>query len=167
MLYKIFSYLKFIFTATNQHGVHSPFIYNFVTKCLYKKSKFKHPKTFRVLLESCSYFNVKKISIIPKNMHVQSLIKNTYPQIDFNEQPYDIIYMDLPNTKMFNGILKNRLYHNNSMLLVKNIYQSKDSSQSWELIKSNVEITASIDMFHCGALFFRQEQTKEHFKIRI
>ncbi|WP_148232040.1 hypothetical protein [Maribacter sp. HTCC2170] len=100
-------------------------------------------------------------------MHVQSLIKNTYPQIDFNEQPYDIIYMDLPNTKMFNGILKNRLYHNNSMLLVKNIYQSKDSSQSWELIKSNVEITASIDMFHCGALFFRQEQTKEHFKIRI
>jgi len=33
-----FSVLKFIFSSTNQHGVHSPFVYQLVTKCIYQKS---------------------------------------------------------------------------------------------------------------------------------
>lgn len=32
------SYLKYFLKATNQHGVHSPFVYNLVTKCLYQKN---------------------------------------------------------------------------------------------------------------------------------
>jgi tRNA G46 methylase TrmB len=39
-MYQIIAYIKFLFSATNQHGVHSPFIYNFVTKCLYNKEKY-------------------------------------------------------------------------------------------------------------------------------
>ncbi|MGY5353872.1 O-methyltransferase [Wenyingzhuangia sp. IMCC45467] len=31
-------YIKFLTKATNQHGVHSPFIYGLVTECIYKKS---------------------------------------------------------------------------------------------------------------------------------
>lgn len=40
MLYQIKQYLKFIKTSTNQHGVHSPFVYNLVTKCFYDKTKY-------------------------------------------------------------------------------------------------------------------------------
>jgi len=43
MWFKIKSYLFFLLNSTNQHGVHSPFVYNFVTKCLYKK-----PTTLKV-----------------------------------------------------------------------------------------------------------------------
>ena len=37
MLFIAISYLKFLLKSTNQHGVHSPFVYNLVTKCFYKK----------------------------------------------------------------------------------------------------------------------------------
>ena len=38
MWFKIKSYLQFLFKSTNQHGVHSPFVYNLVTNCFYKKT---------------------------------------------------------------------------------------------------------------------------------
>lgn len=34
-LYTVNSYLRFLFKSTNQHGVHSPFVFNLVTKCFY------------------------------------------------------------------------------------------------------------------------------------
>ena len=37
----IISYLKFLIRSTNQHGVHSPFVYNFITRCLYNKQLVK------------------------------------------------------------------------------------------------------------------------------
>lgn len=40
MWYLIKSYFKFLKTASNQHGVHSPFVYSFVTKCLYDKNRY-------------------------------------------------------------------------------------------------------------------------------
>lgn len=37
MLYQIRSYITFLLKSTNQHGVHSPFVYDLLTKCIYKK----------------------------------------------------------------------------------------------------------------------------------
>lgn len=41
MLYQIKQYLKFLKKSTNQHGIHSPFVYHLVTLCFYNKTKFK------------------------------------------------------------------------------------------------------------------------------
>ncbi len=39
MIYSVISYFKFLLKSTNAHGIHSPFVYDFVTKCL----NTKHP----------------------------------------------------------------------------------------------------------------------------
>lgn len=40
MWYSIAAYFKFLIKASNQHGVHSPFVYNFITQCLYDKKQY-------------------------------------------------------------------------------------------------------------------------------
>lgn len=34
------SYIKFLWNSKNQHGVHSPFVFDLVTKCFYDKKKY-------------------------------------------------------------------------------------------------------------------------------
>lgn len=41
MLFQIKSYLNFLSKSQNQHGLHSPFVYDLVTKCFYDKSYHK------------------------------------------------------------------------------------------------------------------------------
>ena len=46
----LFSYLKFLWHSTNQHGVHSPFVFNLVTKCYYDRKnypEYKQLKSYR------------------------------------------------------------------------------------------------------------------------
>ena len=40
MVHIIKSYLKFLFNSKNQHGVHSPFVYDLITKCFYDKKSY-------------------------------------------------------------------------------------------------------------------------------
>ncbi len=40
MLQQIKSYLKFLMNSKNEHGVHSPFVFDLVTNCFYDKTKF-------------------------------------------------------------------------------------------------------------------------------
>lgn len=47
------SYFNFILKSSNAHGVHSPFVYDLVTKCFYDKTKFegyKQLKSYRSTL---------------------------------------------------------------------------------------------------------------------
>ena len=40
MWYSVFAYIKFLIKSTNQHGVHSPFVFDLITNCFYNKTKF-------------------------------------------------------------------------------------------------------------------------------
>lgn len=39
-MYQLIQYLKFLLRSTNQHGVHSPFVYQLVTTCFYDKTAY-------------------------------------------------------------------------------------------------------------------------------
>ncbi|PIF00216.1 MAG: hypothetical protein CR994_07065 [Maribacter sp.] len=167
MLYRFTHYLKYILGSTNQHGIHSPFIYAYVTKCLYKKSRFKGNKNIKALFKGIAYFKAKTF-FTPKNgNHIIDLVKESFPLIETDQRPADIIYLDEPNNVLFSSIIKEGIYHNDSMLWVNNIHYDKESTQTWETLKNHAKVTVSVDLFYCGALFFRKEQAKEHFKVRI
>ena len=38
IIHKIIQYIKFLFKSTNQHGVHSPFVYDLIDECIYADS---------------------------------------------------------------------------------------------------------------------------------
>lgn len=62
MLFQIQSYLKFLWESKNEHAVHSPFVFNLLTKCFYdKKAKPEYSilKNYRKsLLENTNYIEV-------------------------------------------------------------------------------------------------------------
>lgn len=53
MFFQIKSYLKFLWNSKNEHGVHSPFVFNLLTKCFYDKKpkpEYKILRNYRKLL---------------------------------------------------------------------------------------------------------------------
>lgn len=145
--------------------MHSPFVYEFVTKCLYNKKYSKASKSCQVLLKSISYFSIENFKIIAENSEIENLIQKEFGLKARQEGPYDLIYHDYPSV----DILSNHLGKmcNDGVILIENIHDNKDTTEIWKALSQNEMITVSIDMFYCGLLCLRKEQAKEHFKIRI
>ena len=164
MFFRFISRIQFLFTATNQHGVHSPFVYNFVTKGLYIKinsyiefNQIDIPnnltkKQEKILKKTIKYFNPK--SILMLDNYKSKALNN-----DFN-----LIYFKYLNFNDFEKISKN---HPNSFFVLNNINVNKNSLNNWKKIISSSKAIVTIDLFYFGLVFFRNGQRKEHFKIRV
>ncbi|AUP78189.1 O-methyltransferase [Flavivirga eckloniae] len=256
-MYQIIQYIKFLVRSTNQHGVHSPFVYNLVTKCFYDKTNYDAYKQVsnykKALLNNKTCIKVtdlgagsqvmkqkeRRISSMAKNAgstikrakfiyrlvnyfkpdtvlelgtslgiatHAMSLanqatkittiegcpnisefskanfkkhhlnnidlktgnFKNVLNQSTTNN--YDLIFFDGNHQKeatlaYFETLLQTT--HNDSVFIFDDIYWSKDMTEAWETIKQHPKVTVTIDTFFWGFAFFRKEQAKEHFTIRI
>lgn len=164
----LFKYLKFLLTSNNQHGVHSPFVYNFITQSLYTKPRYKGNKVLDVLLKSIIHFDAKVIQLPNGDSVLKNLIRESSPETVFQGKSYDIIYLEHPDEVSHQEYSPsgNRV-HNDSMLLINSIHKNKKTEGNWENIKKWEHVTVTLDFFYCGAVFFRKEQAEEHFKIRI
>ncbi len=56
---------------------------------------------------------------------------------------------------------------NNSLFVFHDIHWSAEMEQAWEEIKKNERVTVTIDLFFMGLVFFRKEQSRQHFIIRF
>lgn len=257
MLYQMRSYLKFLFTSSNQHGVHSPFVYNLVTKCFYDKTTFpeyQHLKDYRnslrqnpetititdfgsgskvftsntrpikaiaktsgsslkntkLLFRIVRYFNACTILELGTNLGqgtqalslgnskaaittiegcsallnvaqqrfsqdqltnintINGNFKDEIPKLPSRQ--WDLIFFDGHHSKAatleYFEMLLPRI-HNDSLFIFDDIYWSPEMTEAWEIIKNHPQVSVTVDVFHWGIVFFRQEQRKEHFKIRM
>ena len=165
------SYLKFLIKSTNQHGVHSPFIYNFVTRCLYNKQLVKpkefanYPsmisrKQFISLLKIIRYLEVKTIFTDEKELYVNencSLVTQLQ-----TATTYDLIFINYPKENL--DFYLNYM-HNDSIFIINNIHR-KENEPLWRKLIENEKVTACIDVYYQGYIFIRREQPKEVFYIR-
>jgi len=258
MWFKIKSYLFFLLKSTNEHGVHSPFVFNLITGCLYKKthsskiSEFnlfskkiksnftvievedfgKGSKVFKgnfrkiadiakvagisskkalLLMRMVEYFNFHHILEIGTSVglgtaalhignpnskiitlegckstafqasemfrsfqfkNIEQKIGNfsdTLPQVSA-KNTFDLVYFDGNHQKKatlnyFNECLKTM--NNNSVFIFDDIYWSEEMQEAWDEIKQHPKVTVTINMYFWGIVFFRLEQAKQHFTIRI
>lgn len=164
-MYRFISYIQFLLTSTNQHGVHSPFVYNFITKGLYTKKRKNQSIAEYALTTAISYFNYKRIGILPADNYIKERLYADFDNLDFDSAPFDVLFMH-EDIKSIDHI-PSELYTNDSVMVVKDMYKDQKAKNSWERIKELSQVKVTIDLFYCGLVFFRKEQAKEHFKIRI
>ena len=112
-----------------------------------------------------SYFNKFSINNI-------ALYTKTFEQF-FSENPsekYNLVYVDGNHNKEktleYFKILQKQAT-NTTVLIFDDIYWSPEMTEAWETIKTNPKVTVSIDTFYWGFAFFRSEQQKQHFNIRL
>lgn len=257
MLYAITSYISFLLKSTNQHGVHSPFVYDLVTKCFYDKKKYDSyvflkkyrtallnnklsveitdfgagskkfntnkrqinklaknvgttSKRTKLLFRLTSYFKSNTIlelgtslgiatqamslgnpkaqittiegcpnlNSFTKKQFEHNQLKNinalngNFSEVlnDLTNNSYDLIFFDGNHQKeatlnYFEKLLTT--VHNDSVFVFDDIYWSKDMTEAWKTIKQHPEVTVTIDTYFWGFVFFRKEQQKEHFTIRV
>ena len=255
MWYTIKTYIKFLLSSTNQHGVHSPFVYDLVSRCFYDKTQhtayteivsyrqnlFQNQSVLtitdlgsgskthqsnkrqisdiakgsgttlhraKLLFRLISYFESNTIlelgtslGIATQAMHLGnpkaqitsiegcpncSAFANQqlqdYKTIrvltgDFNthilelkSKKFDFVFFDGNHNKeatlaYFESLLTTA--SNNSVFIFDDIYWSKGMTEAWETIKQHPKVTVTIDTYFWGLVFFRQEQVKEHFRIRV
>ena len=145
--------------------MHSPFVFNFITKGLYRNREKGLSLKEHVLCTAISYFNYKSIGIVDADNYLKSKVVSIFDHLEFDLIPLDIIYIG-ESGKLFKPVSKDS-YHNDTMLMITGIYRNRERKTWWENIKQLPEVTVTMDLFHCGLVFFRREQAKEHFKIRI
>ncbi|AIZ41983.1 hypothetical protein M666_10550 [Cellulophaga baltica 18] len=157
-------YLFFLFSSTNQHGVHSPFVYTLVTKGLYKKDKYTSIKSLNTALKLIDYFKISEINLKDQNETFKALITEKFPNIGLDNNSESFIYLDNLSDKNVLFLKELERFNNDTLIYINNINKNY---AHWQALITLEKIKVSIDTFHGGILFFRREQVKEHFKIRI
>ena len=119
-------------------------------------------ETLSVAKESLSKFNANNITFVKGNFN------KTLPKLV--NKKYDLIYFDGNHKKeatisYFETCL-NTIY-NGTVFIFDDIYWSKEMQEAWEYIKNHKKVIVTIDTFYWGIVFFRVEQEKQHFKIRL
>ena len=257
MIHIIISYLKFLKNSTNQHGIHSPFVYSLITKCFYDKKNYAEYsilKRYRKsLLDNKNFIEVtdfgagsrvfksnkRQISKIAKTAGISSkrakllfrvvnyfqpttileigtslglatsalslgnktskiislegcsntitIAKSQLKDINniefintrfedylvncqLNTEHFQLIYFDGNHSKKatleyFELLLPT--ITNDTVWVFDDIHWSKDMEEAWEMIKNHPKVKVTIDTFQWGFVFFRAEQEKEHFMVRV
>lgn len=122
--------------------------------CQLQLQKFNINNVECINTEFSSYF---------KNLKLETLNKN-------KQQIFDLVYFDGNHSEKatleyFELLLPT--ITNNSVWIFDDIHWSEEMENAWEIIKKHPKVKVTIDTFQWGIVFFRAEQEKEHFVIRV
>ena len=157
-------YAYYYLTATNKHGVHSPFVFQLVTEVIRTKKIYynRGKKHIALISRILSHFKPKSIVEIGSyNLSNKSMIYHQNFQ-NVNRELIDFIYIKKATTETLNFALK--YMHNNSVLVINNIHQRK---QEWKCLQKHPKVNVSINLFCLGLIFLREQQNEQHFTIRF
>ena len=268
MLFQLKSYINFLLKSQNQHGLHSPFVYELVTRCFYDTSEYSEYgliKDYRndllrnreiievedfgagsrvfssnerpvhaiaknagitlfrakLLSRIVNYLNIEnalelgtslglasaamaankstKLTTVEGCKETAKIARQQFEKFDLKNvdlrinkienvlsdltgehrttkigqitsEKFDLVYFDGNHQKQatldyFHRLLP--LAHNDSVFIFDDIHWSAEMQEAWKEIIEHPQVQVSIDTFQWGFIFFRLEQVKEHFTIRV
>ena len=134
-----------------------------------------NPKAKIITLEGCQETASQcQLQLQKFNFNTVELVVtkfSTYFKI-INHQPstINLIYFDGNHSKQatldyFELLLPT--ISNETVWIFDDVHWSAEMEDAWEIIKTHPKVTVTIDTFQWGIVFFRKEQPKEHFVIRV
>ncbi|WGK63788.1 O-methyltransferase [Croceiramulus getboli] len=83
---------------------------------------------------------------------------------------YDLLYLDGHHEEQATKDYFDKLLfhtHPQSVVILDDIYWSPGMTRAWRAIQQHPQVTVSVDCFFFGLVFFKKDQAKEYFHIRI
>ena len=107
---------------------------------------------------------LKNITIIEGNIDESLAIAlQQTDQVDFAF--IDANHRKEPCLRYFNQIMHKT--HNDSAIIVDDIHWSFEMEEAWKDLKADPRVKVSLDLFHFGILFLKEELSPQEFTIRI
>src|SRR5690606_25578628 len=122
------------------------------------------PQTAAVAEENFHKLNGNNIEVRTGNFD------SIFPQIIAEALKIDFLFIDGNHRK---DATLNYFYqclpkvHDGTVLIFDDIYWSQEMKEAWKEIKNHPQVTVTIDLFYIGLVFFKPDQVKEHFNVRI
>ncbi|MEL1246269.1 hypothetical protein AAEO56_18490 [Flavobacterium sp. DGU11] len=185
------SYIQFLWKSQNDHGIHSPFMFRFVTKCFYAKGARLSKRAYReqkmqvgypqaeLLYRIVNYLKPAKSFAIGENADsVMEMLRYACEEnkikLWFFSSLAPIpggIDLAIIADKKKEAIMASleRIVsdiNNDTICIIGDIHSSPEMEAAWELIMEHPKVTVTLDTYHVGLVFFRREQIKQHFMVR-
>lgn len=122
------------------------------------------PETAKVAEKNFKKYDAKNIQQVIGNFDdVLVSVRAKHNQLDFVF--FDGNHKKEPTLRYFTQCLQ--YINNDSVFVFDDIHWSDEMEEAWEEIKNHSEVTVTMDLFFLGIVFFRKEQSKEHFIVRF
>ncbi len=122
------------------------------------------PETAKIAQKQFREFGLTNINSIVTEF--KSFLSND----QLSNGKYELIYFDGNHSKQATLDYFEMLLHtitNETLWIFDDIHWSQEMQEAWEEIKKHPKVSVTIDTFQKGLVFFRREQPKEHFVIRV
>jgi len=133
------------------------------------------PKTKVITIEGCANIasvaeiNFRRTKITNVEQNIGSF-ENLLPDILRNIGVVDMLFIDGDHRKerlLENFGLCMEYSGNESVFVIDDIHWSKSMEEAWKTISHDPRVKVSVDLFHFGLVFFREELSDESFILRF
>ena len=166
------NYFRFLLKSTNQHGVHSPFVFNYLTKGIYQRKKYLNKrlgKTDLFLLKTLDYFQPSSICFLENTDAVKKLVRDSdfNRAIDKQQHLYDLVVADAKSVtpEKLESFLC--FFHNDSIGIIDKRNKDFCSTSLDTLLENHIGITLVLNFYWFSLICIRKEQLKENFFLRM